>query len=138
MLRYTFCAKSCISEYWTKGNIISWPCLSLWGNYEWSVDGKLLYILETQEECDVIKILIHTHVTWSLNFECNSTFMMSQYSWVSKIYSKDPLRLPDSEVLCTFNKTSSSSIRNNMCNFSIFLGISTKINFKIDRDDKLK
>ena len=25
-----------------------------------------------------------------------------------------------------------------MCNFSIFLGISTKINFKIDGDDKLK
>ena len=36
---------------------------ALWVNHS----GLLLHIFDTPEYCDIIKILSHTHITWSLN-----------------------------------------------------------------------
>ena len=43
------------------------------------LSGLLLYIFKTREYCDVIKILSHTRVPWSLKLIFNSTLMMSHY-----------------------------------------------------------
>ena len=68
------------------GSITEW-----WGGPLWvNLSGLFLHIFDTPEYCDVIKMLSHARVTWSLNLICNSTLMTSQYSGVSKMYRNLP------------------------------------------------
>ena len=60
--------------------------LALSGN----LSGFLLYILETREYCDIIKILLHSKFSDHVTRAWLSILMTSHYSRVSKIYSNLP------------------------------------------------
>ena len=68
----------------------SWILTSKRNTLSGNLSGFLLYILETREYCDVIKVLLHSKFSDHVTRAWLSILMTSHYSRVSKIYSNLP------------------------------------------------